>query len=93
MGVGRPDNLGVMADIAPAARGAVIRENTGLEHLALIDPASGHFGITKGIARPHPQILALSSRACIVGIMLEPTSTRQLIGIDLRRAGQGIIPA
>ncbi len=55
----RPDDLGIMADIAPVAGGAVVWKTARLEIAIFLDPGSDHRHMIISVARTHPEIFAL----------------------------------
>src|SRR3954469_18455198 len=54
----RPDHLGVMPNVLPIARPAVVREGAGREIAFLRRPTADHRLGREGAVRSHPQVLA-----------------------------------
>lgn len=65
----RPDYLGIMADIAPIAGGAVFGKQTAFIIAVFLDPGTDHIGMIISVARAHPEIFALPFAAAGLAIM------------------------
>ena len=67
----RPDDLGIMADIAPVAGGTVFRKKPRLEIAVFLDPCADHVQMAISVARAHPEIFTLPLAAAGLVVMAE----------------------